>query len=71
MGRERKEIESQAITGEDWEASGCEALRQLMYQAMGLSLGAGTKCKGRDQLCSSIIGDPEPSHFGRALELKP
>jgi len=70
MGRERIEVERQAITGEDGQTIWGQTLGDLMDQLMSEILSARAKGKGRDKLRTGIAGDPEPFGLSRAIEFQ-
>jgi hypothetical protein len=68
MGRERIEVQVQAIAGEERDAARSQALSQGMDDAMCHMLGAGTELKHRKNLRARINRQPQPEDLFSAAE---
>ena len=68
MGRERIEVQIQAITGEEREAARSQALSQGVDEQMRHVLRAGTELKHGKNLGARIDGQPQPEHLCGAAQ---
>ena len=69
MGRERIEVQVQAIAGEERNAARSQALSQGIDDAMCHVLGAGTELNHRKNLRARINRQPQPEDLCSAAEL--
>lgn len=68
MGRERIEVQAQAIAGEERKAAWGEALAEGMDDRMSHVLRAGTQREDGKNLRAGIYGQPEPQNLFGATE---
>jgi hypothetical protein len=70
MGRERVEVEGQAITGEHRQTTWDQALGDVMNELMSELLGSRADGESGDELGAGVGGDPEPFGLSRAVEFQ-
>jgi hypothetical protein len=61
MGRQCREIQIQAITGEDRSTSWGQPLLEIMHHRVGSVLGARTEMQHRDEFREGIEHNPQPT----------
>ncbi len=68
MSRDGREVQIEAITGEEWEATGSQELSQGVDDQVRRILCAGSQMEHGKNLREGIDGQPKPEHLCRAAQ---